>query len=59
MKAEKIFLPLQSGDVTKTSSDTSLLEEWINFKPSTSIDEGIKNFINWYLSYYKKKLDER
>ena len=50
---------MQPGDVEKTFADTENLEKWINFKPSTSIDEGIKNFINWYLSYYKKKLDKR
>ena len=33
------------------------LEKWINFKPSTSIDEGIKKFISWYLSYYENKGD--
>ena len=30
------------------------LEKWINFKPNTSIDEGVKNFIKWYLSYIEK-----
>ena len=45
---------MQPGDVEKTFADTESLEKCINFKPSTSIDEGIKNFINWYLSYYKK-----
>ena len=53
-KAEIILEDMQPGDVEKTFADTESLEKWINFKPSTSIDEGIKNFINWYLSYYKK-----
>ena len=55
-KADIILEDMQSGDVEKTFADTESLEKWINFKPSTSIDEGIKNFINWYLSYYKNKL---
>ena len=46
---------MQPGDVEKTYADTEYLEKWISFKPSTSIDEGIKSFISWYLSYYKKK----
>ena len=29
------------------------LEKWINYKPSTSIEDGIKKFIEWYLNYYK------
>ena len=53
-KADIILEDMQPGDVEKTFADTESLEKCINFKPSTSIDEGIKNFINWYLSYYKK-----
>ena len=55
-KADIIFEDMQPGDVEKTFADTENLEKWINFKPNTSIDEGIKNFINWYLSYYKEKV---
>ena len=54
-KAEIILEEMQPGDVEKTYADTQNLEKWIKFKPSTSIDEGIKSFISWYLSYYKKK----
>jgi len=53
-KANIILEEMQPGDVEKTYADTNNLEKWVNFKPSTSIDEGIKNFVNWYLSYYKK-----
>ena len=53
-KAEIILEDMQPGDVEKTFAHTESLENWINFKPSTSIDEGIKNFINWYLSYHNK-----
>ena len=55
-KAEIIFEDMQPGDVEKTFANTETLERGLRFKPSTSIDEGIKNFIRWYLSYYKKKL---
>ena len=53
MKPEIIFEEMQPGDVEKTYADTKILEEWVDFRPSTSIDEGIKKFINWYLNYYK------
>tara|TARA_Y100001978_G_scaffold143515_1_gene128581 strand:+ start:1329 stop:2363 length:1035 start_codon:yes stop_codon:yes gene_type:complete len=53
-KAEMILEEMQPGDVESTYADTELLEKYINFKPSTSIDIGIKEFINWYLDYFKK-----
>ncbi len=53
-KATKNFLPMQPGDVKQTLADTSLLEDWIGYKPSTSIKEGVKEFVNWYKSFYKK-----
>ena len=53
IKPEIIFEEMQPGDVEITYADTKLLEEWVNFRPSTSIDEGIKKFIDWYLNYYK------
>ena len=52
-KAIKNFMPIQPGDVEKTFADTKLLEKWIDFKPKTSLEEGIKNFINWYQEYYE------
>ena len=58
-KADIILEDMQPGDVEKTFADTENLEKLINFKPRTSIDEGIKNFINWYLPYYKKRLINR
>ena len=53
-KAIKDFKPMQKGDVKETFADTDLLEEWIDFKPSTSIDKGISLFINWYTNFYQK-----
>jgi len=52
IKAIKILLPIQPGDVPATSADTSSLEEWINFKPRTSIKEGVSKFVQWYCEYY-------
>ena len=53
-KALKIFLPMQPGDVKATLADTSLLENWIDYKPSTTLKDGMKKFINWYKSFYKE-----
>ena len=54
VRAKKNFLPMQPGDVKSTLADTSLLENWINYKPSTKIKDGIKEFVNWYKFFYKK-----
>ena len=47
------FLPMQPGDVKSTYANTELLEEWIGFRPKTSIDYGIKQFVKWYKNFYK------
>ncbi len=52
-KAIKIFKPIQSGDVNSTFSDNAKLFEWVNFKPSITLEDGIKSFIIWYKNYYK------
>tara|TARA_B100000609_G_C17168777_1_gene410437 strand:+ start:176 stop:1186 length:1011 start_codon:yes stop_codon:yes gene_type:complete len=51
-KAEKIYLPLQKGDVESTKSDVSKLREHFGYNPKTSVKEGIKKFIDWYIKYY-------
>jgi UDP-glucuronate 4-epimerase len=51
--AKKNFLPMQPGDVDSTYADVSGLEEDYGFKPRTSIDEGIKQFVDWYKKYYR------
>ena len=52
VKAKKILLPMQPGDVAATESNSSKLEKWINFKPNTPIKKGIKKFISWYRDFY-------
>ena len=52
-KAIKNYLPMQPGDVAKTQADTSELESWTGYKPTTKINDGIKEFVTWYLDYYK------
>lgn len=53
-KAVKNLLPIQEGDVPETYADVEALTEAVGFKPSTSIETGIGNFISWYKEYYKK-----
>lgn len=48
--AEKIFLPMQPGDVYQTNADTSHLEQECDYKPHWSLHDGIKEFMTWYKS---------
>ena len=52
LTAHKDFLPMQPGDVIATSADTSALQEWIGFKPSTPVREGVSRFVRWYRDFY-------
>ncbi len=52
-KAEKIFMPVQDGDVIDTHADNKDLKSWINFAPKTSIKYGIKIFAKWFLEFYE------
>jgi len=47
------FLPLQPGDVPDTYASADNLKDKFNYKPSTSVVEGISNFVNWYKKYYQ------
>jgi UDP-glucuronate 4-epimerase len=51
-KAEKIFLPMQDGDVAATYADTRELDAWTGFAPATGIAEGVRRFVAWYRDYY-------
>jgi UDP-glucuronate 4-epimerase len=53
--AEKCLLPLQPGDVPATYADTTLLDEWVSFKPMTPVTEGVARFVEWYRSYYSEQ----
>ena len=50
--AKKEYLPMQPGDVFQTYADVSDLINDFNFKPDTSIEEGLGKFSKWFLSYY-------
>lgn len=51
-RAEKNFLPMQPGDVRATYADISDLARDTGFQPRTTIEEGLKNFVEWYKWYY-------
>jgi len=52
-KAKTNMLPMQPGDVPITYADVDDLIKDVGFKPSTTIEEGIKKFVEWYKGYYK------
>ena len=54
-KAVKRLLPMQPGDVSVTFADINSLIRDIDFMPETSIECGMKNFVDWYLSKVKSQ----
>lgn len=50
-EAEKLYLPMQPGDVYQTNADTSRLEIEMGYKPHWTLHEGIAQFITWYKKY--------
>jgi len=52
-EAIKQYLPIQPGDVPDTFADISSLIREFNYKPKISVKEGIKNFTDWFIDYYK------
>ena len=53
LKAEMNLLPIQPGDVPSTYADASDLMEDVGFKPETSIDFGVEQFVKWYREYHQ------
>jgi len=53
-KAQKNLLPLQQGDVPDTFADVEDLVRDVGYKPATPVEEGVRRFVEWYVSYYKK-----
>jgi UDP-glucuronate 4-epimerase len=52
-KAEMELLPLQPGDVPDTCADITDLIEQFEYKPATPVEQGVANFVEWYLDYFK------
>ena len=51
-KAKKQFLKLQPGDIEKTHADTQKIKKIYGYKSKTTVEEGIKKFVNWFNNYY-------
>ncbi len=52
-KIEKNMMPIQAGDVPATYADVEDLVEDLGYKPSTSIQDGVDKFVDWYLDFFK------
>ena len=52
-EAIKDFQPMQPGDVVATAANTQALEDWIGFKPSTSVEICVERFATWYRKFYR------
>ncbi len=55
-KAQKNLLPLQLGDVPDTWANVDDLVADVGYQPSTPVEVGVRNFVDWYLDYYKVEL---
>lgn len=54
IRAEKNMKPIQAGDVEKTWADVGALAQDFNYRPDTSIEKGIGEFIKWFREYYSR-----
>ncbi|WP_431688450.1 NAD-dependent epimerase [Hahella sp. NBU794] len=52
-KAERNLLPMQPGDVPATYADVQALIDDVGYRPSTTVEEGVKKFVEWYRDYYR------
>ena len=52
IEAKKNFMEMQPGDVYTTFADVQALEDAIGFKPQTSLEDGLRGFVEWYKDYY-------
>ena len=52
-KAKIKFLPLQPGDIPNTNANIDSLVKEFDYKPTTSVFDGVSNFVKWYKDYYK------
>lgn len=52
-QSEKVMMPIQPGDVEKTWADIGALVKDYNYKPTTSIKDGVRKYVNWYQNFYK------
>jgi UDP-glucuronate 4-epimerase len=53
-KAERNFVPLQPGDVPDTYADVDDLVRDVGYRPATTVEVGVRRFVDWYLDYYRE-----
>ncbi len=53
-QAEKKFIEMQTGDVLTTYADITHSQQELGYHPKTSIDQGLKKFVDWYANYHRK-----
>jgi UDP-glucuronate 4-epimerase len=51
--AERVYVPMQPGDVPATYADVDALAEAVGFAPRTSLEDGIGRFVDWYRAYHR------
>ena len=51
-KATKNLMPMQQGDVADTFANADLLEKLTGYRPSTTVEEGVGAFVDWYREYF-------
>ena len=56
VKAKLNLMPMQDGDIKKSHADVDGLVKDFEYSPKWNIQNGIKNFIQWYIDYYNVKL---
>ena len=59
IKAKINFLPLQAGDVPETYADIEDLMTDVNYRPKMDLDQGVKNFVDWYKDYYQTSVNPK
>ncbi|MCZ0960619.1 NAD-dependent epimerase/dehydratase family protein [Paracoccus benzoatiresistens] len=52
-EAQKVLLPMQPGDVMATWADNSLLRRLTGYAPQTSVDEGVRAYVEWFKDYHR------
>ena len=57
-KAKKNMMPIQAGDVPSTYADVSDLIADLDYKPKITIEDGISNFVDWYIEFFKVDLEK-
>lgn len=51
--AQLDLLPMQPGDVPDTFADSNALAAYVDYRPATTVDDGVKTFVDWYRDYYR------